>query len=112
MAGRRSRLRGGPTRRDGRRSGPPKEADGAISHFRPYQGPKGSNPSSSSGESHANSIIAEFRAINPECTVPVREFDDGRRIAEVIAICLYLELAHPERRKTRPEDSPTFKVSY
>ena len=38
----------------------------------------------------------EFRSINPECTVPVFEFDDGRRIAEVIAICLYFELAHPE----------------
>ena len=38
----------------------------------------------------------EFRAINPECTVPVLEFDDGRRIAEVVAICLYFELAHPE----------------
>jgi glutathione S-transferase len=38
----------------------------------------------------------EFRSVNPECTVPVLEFDDGRRIAEVIAICLYFELAHPE----------------
>jgi glutathione S-transferase len=38
----------------------------------------------------------EFRAINPECTVPVLEFGDGRRIAEVIAICLYFELAHPK----------------
>src|SRR6516225_3120488 len=38
----------------------------------------------------------EFRAINPECTVPVLEFDDGGRIAEVIAICLYFELVHPE----------------
>jgi glutathione S-transferase len=38
----------------------------------------------------------EFRSINPECTVPVLEFDDGRRLAEVIAICLYFELAHPE----------------
>jgi glutathione S-transferase len=38
----------------------------------------------------------EFCSINPECTVPVLEFDDGRRIAEVIAICLYFELAHPE----------------
>jgi glutathione S-transferase len=38
----------------------------------------------------------EFRAINPECTVPVLEFDDGRRIAEVIAICLYFELTHPD----------------
>ena len=48
----------------------------------------------------------EFRAINPECTVPVLEFDDGRRIAEVIAICLYFELAHPEPALmgTRPQD--------
>jgi glutathione S-transferase len=38
----------------------------------------------------------EFRAINPECAVPVLEFEDGRRIAEVIAICLYFELVHPE----------------
>ena len=38
----------------------------------------------------------EFRAINPECTVPVLEFDDGRRIAEVVAICLYFELTHSE----------------
>jgi glutathione S-transferase len=38
----------------------------------------------------------EYRAINPECTVPVLEFDDGRRLAEVIAICLYFELAHPQ----------------
>jgi glutathione S-transferase len=38
----------------------------------------------------------EFRSINPECTVPVLEFDDGRGIVEVIAICLYFELAHPE----------------
>jgi hypothetical protein len=41
-------------------------------------------------------LTPEFRSINPECTVPVLEFDDGRRIAEVIAICLYFELAHPE----------------
>ena len=48
----------------------------------------------------------EFRAINPECTVPVLEFDDGRRIAEVIAICLYFELAHPEPALmgSRPQD--------
>lgn len=38
----------------------------------------------------------EYRAINPECTVPVLEFNDGKRIAEVVAICLYFELAHPE----------------
>src|SRR5579862_1080622 len=38
----------------------------------------------------------EFRAINPECTVPVLEFDDGRRIAEVVAICGYFEDVQPE----------------
>jgi glutathione S-transferase len=38
----------------------------------------------------------EFRAVNPECTVPVLEFDDGRRLTEVIAICLYFELTHPQ----------------
>src|SRR6516225_3211426 len=45
----------------------------------------------------------EFRAINPECTVPVLEFDDGRRIAEVIATCLYFELvpALAERGRAR-----------
>ena len=41
-------------------------------------------------------FTAEFRSINPECKVPVLEADDGRRIAEVIAICLYFELARPE----------------
>jgi glutathione S-transferase len=40
----------------------------------------------------------EFRAINPECTVPVLEFDDGKCIAEVVAICTYFELTHPEPR--------------
>ncbi|HTT78518.1 MAG TPA: glutathione S-transferase [Stellaceae bacterium] len=37
----------------------------------------------------------EFRRINPECTVPVLEFDDGKRIAEVVAICTYFEIVHP-----------------
>ncbi len=37
-----------------------------------------------------------FRAVNPRCTVPVLELDDGSRITEVIAICRYLEELHPE----------------
>jgi glutathione S-transferase len=37
-----------------------------------------------------------FRAINPDCTVPVLELDDGTRIADAIAICGYLEEFHPE----------------
>jgi glutathione S-transferase len=40
----------------------------------------------------------EFLAINPFATVPVLELDDGRRIAETIAICRYIEAVHPEPR--------------
>jgi glutathione S-transferase len=36
-----------------------------------------------------------FRAINPDCVVPVLELDDGTCISEVIAICHYLEALHP-----------------
>ena len=39
---------------------------------------------------------AAFRAINPDCVVPVLELDDGTRITEVLAICDYLEALHPE----------------
>jgi glutathione S-transferase len=37
----------------------------------------------------------EFLAINPFATVPVLELDDGRCIAETIAICRYFEETHP-----------------
>ena len=37
-----------------------------------------------------------FRKINPDCTVPVLELDDGTRISEIFAICLYLESQYPE----------------
>jgi glutathione S-transferase len=37
-----------------------------------------------------------FRAINPECTVPVLKPDNGVIIADVIAICLYFEASQPE----------------
>jgi glutathione S-transferase len=36
-----------------------------------------------------------FRAINPDCTVPVLELDDGTRIADAVAICVYLEAVRP-----------------
>jgi len=39
-----------------------------------------------------------FRAINPECTVPVLELDDGTRITDAIAICRYFEETQPEPR--------------
>ena len=37
-----------------------------------------------------------FRAINPDCTVPVLELDDGTVIGDAVAICVYLEEVHPE----------------
>jgi glutathione S-transferase len=39
-----------------------------------------------------------FRAINPECTVPVLELDNGTRIADILAICRYFEEHYPEPR--------------
>src|SRR2546423_10999731 len=37
-----------------------------------------------------------FRAINPDCTVPALQLDDGTVIADAVAICGYLEEIHPE----------------
>ena len=37
-----------------------------------------------------------FREINPGCTVPVLETDDGERLTESVAICHYLEALQPE----------------
>jgi glutathione S-transferase len=37
-----------------------------------------------------------FRAINPECTVPVLELDNGIRIADILGICRYFEELHPD----------------
>ena len=37
-----------------------------------------------------------FRKINPDCTVPVLELDDGMTISEIFAICQYLESQYPE----------------
>ena len=41
-------------------------------------------------------FVAEFREVNPDCTVPVLELDDGTRLTEVLAICQYLEELQPE----------------
>ena len=38
----------------------------------------------------------EFSALNPFQTIPILELDDGRRIAESIAICRYIEALWPE----------------
>jgi glutathione S-transferase len=37
-----------------------------------------------------------FRAINPDCVVPVLQLDNGSCLSEVIAICHYLEARYPE----------------
>ena len=37
-----------------------------------------------------------FRELNPDCTVPVLELDDGTCLSEVIAICQYLEEMNPQ----------------
>ncbi|NNF40751.1 MAG: glutathione S-transferase [Woeseiaceae bacterium] len=37
-----------------------------------------------------------FRKLNPDCAVPVLEFDDGQVLSEVSAICGYLEELYPE----------------
>ncbi|MDP6563562.1 MAG: glutathione S-transferase [Alphaproteobacteria bacterium] len=37
-----------------------------------------------------------FRAINPHCTVPVLELDDGTRLTTTAGIWRYLEAEHPE----------------
>ena len=41
-------------------------------------------------------LSSTFREINPDCTVPVLELDDGATLSEVFAICQYLEETHPE----------------
>lgn len=38
----------------------------------------------------------EFARLNPDCTVPVLELDDGTCLSSCAAICRYLESAHPD----------------
>ena len=37
-----------------------------------------------------------FRAINPDCTVPVLELDHGTMITDILAICRYFEELYPD----------------
>lgn len=37
-----------------------------------------------------------FRAINPDCTVPALQLDDGTVLSESFAICQYLESVYPD----------------
>lgn len=41
-------------------------------------------------------FVPEFRAINPNATVPMLELDDGTQIAESVAICRYFEELQPQ----------------
>jgi glutathione S-transferase len=38
-----------------------------------------------------------FRSINPHCTVPALQLDDGTVLTEVIGICVYLEALYPSK---------------
>lgn len=41
-------------------------------------------------------LAEPFRSLNPWCTVPVLELDDGSTLSEAVAVCRYLEETHPE----------------
>ena len=41
-------------------------------------------------------LTPEFRAINPDATVPSLELDDGTRINDAIGICVYFEAVVPQ----------------
>jgi glutathione S-transferase len=41
-------------------------------------------------------LAEAFMQINPRCTVPVLELDDGTRLTDSLAICHYLESEYPE----------------
>lgn len=41
-------------------------------------------------------LTDDFKAINPHCTIPVLELDNGTRISSIDAINRYLEDIHPE----------------
>jgi glutathione S-transferase len=45
---------------------------------------------------HGEQFSQAFRQINPDCTVPVLELDDGSRIADAVAICIYFEASQPQ----------------
>lgn len=45
----------------------------------------------------AEQLNDEYRKVNPQCTVPALQLDDGTMLTEVIGICTYLEALHPER---------------
>jgi glutathione S-transferase len=46
---------------------------------------------------NAEQLADHYRQINPECTVPALQLDDGTLLTEVIGICTYLEALYPDR---------------
>lgn len=38
-----------------------------------------------------------YRQVNPDCTVPALQLDDGSCLTEVIGICVYLEALYPDK---------------
>ena len=45
---------------------------------------------------HGEQFTPAFRAINPDCTVPVLVLDDGTAITDAIGICVYFEAIQPK----------------
>ncbi|MCB1853669.1 MAG: glutathione S-transferase family protein [Halieaceae bacterium] len=45
----------------------------------------------------AKQLSEEYRQINPRCTVPALQLDDGTVLTEVIGICTYLEGLYPDK---------------
>ena len=45
----------------------------------------------------AEQLAEEYRQINPQCTVPALQLDDGNVLCEVIGICMYLEGLYPDK---------------
>ena len=45
----------------------------------------------------AEQLGEAYRQINPECSVPALQLDDGTVLTEVIGICVYLEALHPAK---------------
>ena len=52
-----------------------------------------------------------FRQINPDCTVPVLELDDGTCLTEVIAICQFLESQNPQPPLLGRDDAERARVT-
>ena len=45
---------------------------------------------------YGEQFTAAFRALYPDCTVPVLQLDSGATITDIIAICRYFEELHPD----------------